>query len=48
MELVGFKDYSKWTSESYIEYIKSFDLKIVGQKIIRGHNFLITFLICKQ
>ncbi|MBE6071862.1 MAG: class I SAM-dependent methyltransferase [Clostridium butyricum] len=47
MELIGFKNYSKWTSESYIEYIKSFGFKIVSQKIITGHNFPITFLICK-
>lgn len=48
MELFGFKTYSKWTHESYQKFIKQEGLNICYEKIITGHNFPISFLVCKK
>lgn len=47
MEVVGFKTYSRWTHSTYMHFMKKEGFTIEYEKIIIGHNFPISFLICK-
>ena len=47
MELMGFKTYSRWTHETYQQFMKQEGFKICYSKIITGHNFPISFIVCK-
>ncbi|MGC6173014.1 class I SAM-dependent methyltransferase [Lacrimispora sp. 38-1] len=47
MEAVGFKTYSRWTHHSYVRFMKGKGFTVVEEKIIKGHNFPISFLVCK-
>lgn len=47
MEAVGFKTYNRWTHSSYVQFMKEQDFTIVDEKIILGHNFPISFIVCK-
>lgn len=48
MSLFGFKTFSKWTSESFVKYMTDSGFKILRKKIITGHNFPVTFLVCNK
>ncbi|MDD2972790.1 MAG: methyltransferase domain-containing protein [Lachnospiraceae bacterium] len=49
MELAGFRTYSRWTHESFLEFLRQNGFRIADEKIIRGHNFPISFVMaCKQ
>lgn len=47
MEAVGFKTYSRWTHSSYVQFMREQGFIIVEKKIILGHNFPISFIVCK-
>jgi len=47
MEAVGFKTYSRWTHDTYMHFMKGQGFTVVEEKIIMGHNFPISFLVCK-
>lgn len=48
MEVFGFRTYSKWTHHTYQQYLKSQGWEICVEKIIRGHNFPISFLAARK
>lgn len=47
MEAFGFKTYSKWTHHSYVRFMKGQGFTLIEEKVIKGHNFPISFLACK-
>lgn len=48
MELAGFKTFSRWTHQTYQDFLREQGLVIVYEKIIRGHNFPISFVVCRK
>lgn len=47
MEAAGFKTYSRWTHFSYIQFMKEKGFTILEEKVILGHTFPISFIVCK-
>lgn len=48
MEAVGFVTYSRWTHSTYQEFLKSHGFEIRSAKVIEGHNFPISFIVCSK
>lgn len=48
MEAVGFVTYSRWTHSTYQEFLKSHGFEIRSAKVIEGHNFPISFVVCSK
>lgn len=48
MELVGFKTYSRWTHNAYLDFMQSQGFNIEYERVIEGHNFPISFLVCSS
>lgn len=48
MELAGFKTFSRWTHQTYQDFLREQGLLIVYEKIILGHNFPISFVVCRK
>lgn len=47
MELAGFRTFSRWTHQTYQEFLRGQGLAIVYETVIRGHNFPISFVVCR-
>ncbi|MDO5519712.1 MAG: class I SAM-dependent methyltransferase [bacterium] len=48
MEAIGFKTFSRWTHKTYLNFLRKQGLIVVKQKVITGHNFPISFVVCKK
>lgn len=48
MEVFGFKTFSKWTHETFKDFMKQEGFNIFYEEVIAGHNFPISFLVCKK
>lgn len=48
MELAGFKTFSRWTHQTYQSFLREQGLVIVYATVIRGHNFPISFVVCRK
>lgn len=48
MELVGFKTFSRWTHQTYLEFLREQELQVVYEKVIKGTNFPISFVVCRK
>lgn len=48
MEMGGFKTFSKWTHETYQAFLREQGWQVCIHKVIKGHNFPISFVVCKE
>lgn len=48
MELAGFKTFSRWTCQTYLEFLRGQGLTVIYDKVIVGHNFPISFVVCRK
>lgn len=47
MEIVGFRTFSRWNHRSYLQFLNEQGLYILEESVITGHNFPISFVVCK-
>ncbi|ACL20641.1 hypothetical protein [Desulfitobacterium hafniense] len=47
MEAFGFKTFSRWTHQSYQDFLRNQGLTICSEAVITGHKFPISFIVCR-
>ena len=48
MEAFGFKTFSRWTHQTYRDFLQRQGMTVSYEAVITGHNFSISFVVCKQ